>query len=237
MGSPALALALAMLLCLVSLLFLSGLGSCQETGYNNSCLYEKEGLNREGPREFDCPKFVIESTDQIWNMYRDFDTIESYLRKYMTDDWESLENSGVFIKGMDALIELVNVTLEAFPDMRIHIVDTFCEGNDIDGYKTTMPCINTATHLGYHPVFGPPTGKTVTWYGIPNCFIKNFNGQWKYTSEIYIQDYLSLYSQLGVEPPEDTVEVPTDDCNQLFDWNTGYINENLVPYQQRRNKQ
>ena len=27
-------------------------------------------LNRDGPREFDCPRFVIESTDQIWNMYR-----------------------------------------------------------------------------------------------------------------------------------------------------------------------
>ena len=41
-----------------------------ETGYNNTCLWEKEGLNRDGPREFDCPRFVIESTDQIWNMYR-----------------------------------------------------------------------------------------------------------------------------------------------------------------------
>merc|ERR1711941_9702 len=41
-----------------------------ETGYNNTCLWEKEGLNRAGPREFDCPRFVIESTDQIWNMYR-----------------------------------------------------------------------------------------------------------------------------------------------------------------------
>ena len=41
-----------------------------ETGFNNTCLWEKEGLNRVGPREFDCPRFVIESTDQIWNMYR-----------------------------------------------------------------------------------------------------------------------------------------------------------------------
>ena len=41
-----------------------------ETEYINSCLYEKEGLNRDGPKEFDCPRFVIESTDQIWNMYR-----------------------------------------------------------------------------------------------------------------------------------------------------------------------
>ena len=41
-----------------------------ETGFNNTCLWAKEGLNRDGPREFDCPRFVIESTDQIWNMYR-----------------------------------------------------------------------------------------------------------------------------------------------------------------------
>ena len=43
------------------------------TEYNNTCLWEKEGLNRDGPKEFDCPRFVIESTDQIWNMYRESD--------------------------------------------------------------------------------------------------------------------------------------------------------------------
>ena len=40
---------------------------------------------------------------------------------------------------MDELIRLVNITLMAFPDFQLHIVDTFCDGNDIDGYKTTMP--------------------------------------------------------------------------------------------------
>ena len=44
------------------------------TEYNNTCLWEKEGLNRDGPKEFDCPRFVIESTDQIWNMYRGEET-------------------------------------------------------------------------------------------------------------------------------------------------------------------
>jgi len=227
-----------MFLFLACLLFLSGLCVGQdwaETGYNNSCLYEKEGLNRDGPTEFDCPRFVIESTDQIWNMYRDFDKIESYLRQYMVDDWESISVMGEYVRGMDELIRLVNITLMAFPDIQLHIVDTFCEGNDIDGYKTTMPVINTATHLGYHPLFGSPTGKSVTWYGIPNCFIKNFDGQWKYTSEIYMQDYLSLYSQIGLTPPEQTKVMPTDDCNQLFDWDTGYLNPNLVPFQLRRN--
>ena len=42
-----------------------------------------------------------------------------------------------------------------------------------------MPVIHTATHTGYHPVFGEPTGRSLTWYGVPNCFIKNFDGQWK----------------------------------------------------------
>ena len=97
----------------------------------------------------------------------------------MVDDWESLSIRGEYIRGMDELINFTRTMLTAFPDMQIHIIDVFCEGNDLDGYKTTMPCINTGTHLGYHPVFGEPTGKRVTWYQIPNCFIKNFDGQWK----------------------------------------------------------
>jgi len=199
------------------------------TGYNNSCLWEKPGLNRDGPQEFDCPRFVIESTDQIWNMYRDPEIVKTYLHKYMVDDWESISSMGEYIRGYDKLEHLTLTTMTAFPDIKLHIVDTFCEGNDIDGYKTTMPVIHTATHTGYHPTFGPPTNKTATWYGVPNCFIKKIDGQWKYTSEVNMPDNLSLYSQLGVSPPEETWSVPTDDCNQLFDWDTGYINPTLVP--------
>ena len=62
-----------MILCLLSFIAFpatAGQFFGIETGYYNTCLWEKEGLNREGPQEFDCPRFVIESTDQIWNMYR-----------------------------------------------------------------------------------------------------------------------------------------------------------------------
>ena len=167
-----------------------------ETGFNNSCLARDSSLNREGPREFNCAQFVIESTDRLWNMYRgygyciftfykgtvavDFDVVEGYLRQYMTEDWESITVMGEYLRGMDQLIELVNTTLVAFPDIQLHIVDSFCEGNDIDGYKTSMPVLHTATHTGHHPVFGPPTGRRAAWYGVPNSFIKNINGQWKY---------------------------------------------------------
>ena len=53
----------------------------------------------------------------------------------------------------------------------------------------------------------------------------------RYTSEINMPDSLALYSQLGVSPPEEKWKMPTDDCNQLFDWDTGYINPKLVPTQ------
>ena len=40
----------------------------------------------------------------------------------------------------------------------------------------------SAPHMnkfGYQ-VFGKPTGKKLTWYNVPNCFIKSFDGQWKW---------------------------------------------------------
>ena len=50
----------------------SGVRQTGVTGFNNSCLVQntQTDLDRDGPREFDCAKWVIESTDQIWNMYR-----------------------------------------------------------------------------------------------------------------------------------------------------------------------
>ena len=42
----------------------------EPTGYNNSCLWRDAGLNRDGAKNFDCERFVIDSTDQLWNMYR-----------------------------------------------------------------------------------------------------------------------------------------------------------------------
>ena len=31
---------------------------------------------------------------------------------------------------MEAVLQLVNITLTAFPDLKLHIVDSFCEGED-----------------------------------------------------------------------------------------------------------
>ena len=42
-------------------------------------------------------------------------------------------------------------------------------------------------------------------------------------------DAMSLYAQLGAPPPRSAQAVPTADCHQLFDWDTGHIHPALVP--------
>ena len=56
---------------------------------------------------------------------------------------------------------------------------------------------------------------------------------YRYTAEINMPDGLSLYSQLDVNPPQETWAMPTADCQLLFDLNTGHINKNLIPTQKK----
>ena len=66
--------------------------------------------------------------------------------------------------------------------------------------------------------------------GIPNSFIKPTADGWKYTAEWNIADVWSLYKQLGVDPPHPKRNLqPTDNCQQIFDWDTGYLNPDLMP--------
>ena len=57
--------------------------------------------------------------------------MERYVRQYMAEDWESISVLGEYVRGLEAVLELVNITLTAFPDLKLHIVDSFCEGEDI----------------------------------------------------------------------------------------------------------
>ena len=47
-------------------------------------------------------------------------------------------------------------------------------------------------------------------------------------------DAMSLYAQLGASTPRLALAVPTADCHQLFDWDTGHIHPALVPRNQQR---
>ena len=56
----------------------------------------------------------------------------------------------------------------------------------------------------------------------------------RYTAEVNMPDTMSLYAQLGAPPPRSAHAVPTADCHQLFDSDTGHIHPALVPGNQQR---
>jgi len=192
---------------------------------NSDCVIQATALP-DGPRSFDCRRFVIESTDQTWHQ-RSWDATEAAIAKYYAEDWKSV-GIGSLINGRSGLRHFAKQRLEGFPNVVIHVPDVFCEGNDVSGYKTTMPYVVTETNTG-PSMFGPATGRSIRYHGIANCFIKKTrNGDWVYTGEWNVPDMWSMFVQLGFpmdrqkHPATDVV--PIDQCKPLFEWGSGKMN-------------
>mmetsp|Transcript_82477 Transcript_82477/g.146153 ORF Transcript_82477/g.146153 Transcript_82477/m.146153 type:complete len:244 (+) Transcript_82477:68-799(+) len=193
---------------------------------NNTCM-DHATVPPSGPRSFDCRGFVINSTDETWHQ-RSWSTTEAAISKYFTEDWQSVRAFGTIINGRSGLKTFMKQWLGGFPDVFIRMSDLFCEGNDVSGYKTTMPYVLTATNTG-PSMFGPPTGRSVKYHGIANCFIKKMsNGQWMYTNEWDVPDMWSFMVQLGLpidqqkHPHSDLMNI--DQCKPLFEWGSGKMN-------------
>merc|ERR1711879_363492 len=133
------------------------------------------------------------TTDEVWNTRKD---INGSLEKYFYEDWESHTSWGYTVSGMDNLKVLVARTLVAFPDLKIHVTDVFCYGNDVDGYKSVMPDVLTGTNLG-PSLYGPATGRRVAYSGLAVCYIQKVRGRWQYITEWQLHDEWALISQLG----------------------------------------
>ena len=114
----------------IGILFLS-FAIIPVTSFNNTCLLSDTNLTPptpNAPQTFlkDCPKWVIDTTDAVWNTRED---INGSLEQYFYEDWSSTSSWGQKVHGMDKLKNLVASTLRAFPDYQIHITDVFCYGN------------------------------------------------------------------------------------------------------------
>ena len=171
------------------------------SSWSNACL-AADALSQpptpNAPKTFlpHCAAWVINTTDSVWLPDRTDDQVREALHAFFYDGWESTSN-GKFYKGMESLEGLVFATREAFPDLKIHITDVACVGNDIDGYKTMMPDILTGTHLGNSALFGPATGKHATWSGMALCYVQQVAGRWQYVAEWVVHDELTVAQQLG----------------------------------------
>jgi len=193
---------------------------------NNDCAHAYTVLPQEKPKTFDCPAFVIKSTDDTWHR-RDWATSSWAIDTYFIEDWQSVRAWGTHVQGREGLREFMMDWLGGFPDVFIRVADLFCDGNDIDGYKTTMPYVLTATHTGWSKAWGEPTGKKVQYHGIANCFVKqNSTGGWQYTYEWDVGDTAAFFTVLNrsMIPHPDHDLIPTDDCKPLFNWGSGTMN-------------
>jgi predicted ester cyclase len=190
--------------------------------FDNECLLsggDELQPSAEGkPTTFlaDCPAWVVRTTDAVWKPDLDAASVNASLEEYFFSGWSSVSSFGIEHHGMAALKELVWRTKRAFPDLRIHVTDVFCTGNDVDGYKTTMPDVLTGTNTG-PSAYGPPTGRSFAYNGIAVCYVQKVGGRWQYVSEWVVHDELALVRQLGfdnlsaaVHPPAGASAAPHD---------------------------
>lgn len=173
--------------------------------WSNACLSatDLQPPTKDAPATFlaECPRWVAATTDAVWRPDLDAASVNASLREYFYEGWTSVSSFGQKFQGMNALMDLVWTTKRAFPDLKIHITDSFCVGNDVDGYKTTMPDVLVGTHTGWHPVYGAPTGRRFAFGGIAVTYVQKVRGRWQYIAEWIQHDERALLAQLGVSPP------------------------------------
>jgi len=184
---------------------------------NNSCLI-KNLVIPDGPQTFDACGFVIRSTDEVWNLRGD---VDAAIDKYFHEEYLDAGSWGRRIIGKKALRDAVLGEMRAFPDIKIHITDCVCRGNDNDGYKCAMPDVLTGTNLGPSS-YGPPTGRFARWTGLVESLVKKdpATGLWQYYAEWGVHDEWSLIQQLGLDfsrvPHPVVNNEPLHDCGPLL---------------------
>jgi hypothetical protein len=184
---------------------------------NNSCLIQHLQPARDGPQNFDACGFVIQSTDEVWNLRGN---VDEAIEKYFHKDYYNAGSWGRRGVGKTELRNAIYAEMRAFPDLQIHITDCACKGNDVDGYKCVMPDVLTGTNLG-PSVYGPATGRYAKWTGMVESLVQQDpeSGQWQYVAEWGVHDEWALIQQLGLDfsrvPHPETNSEPLHDCTPL----------------------
>jgi predicted ester cyclase len=101
--------------------------------------------------------------------------------------------------------------LSAFPDRQLHADDVIWTGNAEDGYYTSHRITSEGTNSG-HSDYGPPTGRTVEWRAIANCFVKDN----RIVEEWLVRDELNLVQQLGFDGHEIATNLGQQETEQDF---------------------
>jgi hypothetical protein len=185
---------------------------------NNSCLIRHLDFPAasDHPATFDACGFVIQSTDAVWNRRGNRGDVDGAIDKYFHKDYINAGSWGRKTVGKKELRSAIYSEMRAVPDLKIHITDCVCKGNDVNGYKCAMPDVLEGTNLG-PSIYGPATGRHAKWSGLVQSLVKKDpeTGQWQYFAEWGVHDEWALIQQLGLDFSR--VPHPTRNLEQFHD--------------------
>ncbi|MFK7801933.1 MAG: ester cyclase [Anaerolineae bacterium] len=148
---------------------------------------EKPAMRGFDPKFRDIVDYIIKITHEIWEE-RAIGALYDYYATAMI-----IHTSDGDIVGRDKVVEGTIQTLAAYPDRRLYGDEVIWTGNDDDGWFSSHRLIHEGHNWGTS-VYGPPTGKKVTYRAVADCAVKDnvIYEEW------LVRDELALLSQLGL---------------------------------------
>lgn len=141
------------------------------------------------PEFADLPDYIVKITERIWE-----ERGVGLIRRWYADDCLMHTSMGP-ARGVPAVIAGTLDTLNAFPDRRLLPEDIIWSGDEETGFLSSHRIVAPATHLG-HSIFGPPTGRELTFRAIADCqCVGN-----KVVEEWLVRDQAGMAAQLGLDP-------------------------------------
>ncbi|MDX1522663.1 MAG: ester cyclase [Anaerolineae bacterium] len=139
----------------------------------------------------DIVDYIVRCTHKIWEE-RGIGLIYSHYAHNVV-----IHTTDGMTYGRDKVIADSLKTLSAFGDIRLFADDVIWSGNDKDGFHSSHRIGWTGHNTGYS-IYGPPTGRKVTRFGIAHCFVKEN----RVVEEWISRDELALVRQLGFDEVE-----------------------------------
>ncbi len=116
------------------------------------------------PHFNDIIDYIIKVTHEIWEE----GAIGRLYEYYGTNMRVNISNGGCYNRR--EVIESTIQALAAFPDRRLYGDEVIWKGNDETGFYTS----HRLTHEGHnwgHTLYGPPTGRKVSYRAIADCAV------------------------------------------------------------------
>ena len=116
---------------------------------------------------FDVDDFIRRAYHYIWNW-----RMLSNVDKAYSPTMRFRGSTGRVYTGRSEYKSFILSILAMFPDLAFQIDEIYWMGNDQDGYLTSVRWSISGTHKGMG-IYGPPTGRAISFWGISQHHIKN----------------------------------------------------------------